>query len=686
MGRDNGSGAPIAKLVDAEGRVLCDRCHNASGPAATDLASLAFSATTPGAEIVGLFPGAVSQLGRAEVWSRESTAASAPASPLERTPFSAMGALAVGDIDGDGAREALASDASSARLAMMEANQLSRVRTTVLSYPLPATVTAKLAVGDIFPDASGLPEIVSVDAGGGIDVLRLSGGALVRVASATVTGTPTGLATGDVTGTASADIVVTTTSGLYVLTENGATLSVGGPYATSGSPVAVAVGDLWAPAGTNEIAVVNGSPANSLAILRGDGTLLTTGASLAASRTPTAVLVNDVLPGVAGTETVIAYTDTAGPDGVRVVEQVSGGGIGPVTDYALGTRVAPTGLSFGDADNNGTRDLAVACAGSYTRSSLAVPPAVRVLTPNAGGTALVSAFTLAAGGVEAAGGTADVAVADLGVVPPSRHPVGVVSGAHNSTESIPATRHVECVDCHNPHEASSSASATVWLPGQLIGAWGVQPVNVNATTVNLVGPGRAGAEYEVCFKCHGANSAPRRVSSEFNTRTVSFHPVEGAAPPTNATGTTMQSVSAGSTIMCSGCHGSASTTAPVGPHRSTASPLLRKRLAGANGVDTGLLCLRCHLASIYLDGTGDSVGGNRSGFYYTTPPSGPSALHSYHTGTLGLRCDSCHLSHGGGTVRYLLRNDTLAWTVQGTGGSCTTPCHTQPSTAYIYNR
>src|SRR5205085_8695535 len=53
----------------------------------------------------------------------------------------------------------------------------------------------------------------------------------------------------------------------------------------------------------------------------------------------------------------------------------------------------------------------------------------------------------------------------------SRHPVENYAGTHDVTEpGIVQARHVECVDCHNPHANNGSAGG---VPGSLNGVRGI---------------------------------------------------------------------------------------------------------------------------------------------------------------------------------------------------------------------
>lgn len=701
MGRSDASGTVLPDLLDAAGRSLCDRCHRAAGPSASDIATLAYSPTTPGLEIISAYAPVTSQAyGRLHVYSRESTVAGVPIGPREVFPVSSVGALAVGDVDGDGLKEALVSDLASARVALVEYDPLRVAKTTLLSLPN-GRVAKYLAIGDVVIDGTGLPEVVAVSATGTVEVSRLSSGSLQSVATTQVAATPSALSSGDVTGTADAEVVLATNvpDGLLVMSVSSGSITTYGPYATRANPVGLSVADIDAEGLKNEIAVVSagGGPDDAVTLVQGDGTQYAY--DPIAQGSPTAVLAADILPGytaagTSGAEIAVAYGSAIAQSGVRVTEQPVNGGLGLSSSYSTGLKSNASALAFGDADGDGDQDLAVGIAGSFTKQTDAVSPGIQVFSPDAAGLGLVSAFSkLEAGGSELATNRAAIALADLGAVGPSRHPVGAAPSSHVSTETTPAARHVECADCHNTHRARNDSADTTALPGELIGAWGVRPENVNATTVSLTGRQTVVADYEVCFGCHSSwdPSASRWISSEVNTRAASFHPIEGPARETSATGSTLTTATAvGATIRCTSCHGS-SASGPQGPHRSPTPPLLVKRFPGSTVSNPDMLCYTCHNSDVYLSGASDGVSGTRSGFYDTAAgPPDKKKMHSYHT-SRGVACAACHRSHGANAVKHLLRGDLangdpFSYTWSSTGGQCTVGCHNQPSTAYAYTR
>jgi predicted CXXCH cytochrome family protein len=185
----------------------------------------------------------------------------------------------------------------------------------------------------------------------------------------------------------------------------------------------------------------------------------------------------------------------------------------------------------------------------------------------------------------------------------SIHPVATYTGVHDPAESAVAqTRHVECVDCHNPH-ASNASTGT--LSGSLIG---VRGVDINGVAINP-----STAEYQICFRCHADSPnqpaplvtrqfAQLNTRLEFATGNPSFHPVagpgRGAKVPSLIAPWTVSSI-----VKCSDCHSNnagpgAGGTGPKGPHGSTNVRLLERPHALTSTPTAGDICYKCHSQSV----------------------------------------------------------------------------------------
>jgi predicted CXXCH cytochrome family protein len=246
------------------------------------------------------------------------------------------------------------------------------------------------------------------------------------------------------------------------------------------------------------------------------------------------------------------------------------------------------------------------------------------------------------------------------------------------------SKHVECVDCHNPHQALKNTldSAAVTLPPPLKGATGVRPNSAAAGTARTVFSTleTAAYEYQVCYKCHSywglrgiasytslSGAAITDQANEFNTNNPSYHWVEGdvgvaKASTTygdfnttyvykmmprynNYTNAQLRSVK----MRCSDCHGN-TDAAPLGPHGSTSNFMLKIPVGSTYTVwnstvtRTGnVWCFNCHSSAF-----------TNSGF------SGESnATHTYSPHAVA--CQKCHMAvpHGSATLKRLLNPVTF---------------------------
>ena len=133
-----------------------------------------------------------------------------------------------------------------------------------------------------------------------------------------------------------------------------------------------------------------------------------------------------------------------------------------------------------------------------------------------------------------------------------------------------AGRSVECIDCHNPHEATSADRHK-----------GVDGIDLNG---DPIGPGTANpvdiVEHEVCFKCHGDTYNASRPDTtnkrlDFQTTNSAFHPVAGSGrnQSSNLNDQLLGGLTTSSTLKCSDCHNSEATADAAGPaSNSTQSP------------------------------------------------------------------------------------------------------------------
>ncbi|MDH5432879.1 MAG: cytochrome c3 family protein [Gammaproteobacteria bacterium] len=272
-----------------------------------------------------------------------------------------------------------------------------------------------------------------------------------------------------------------------------------------------------------------------------------------------------------------------------------------------------------------------------------------------------------------ANATKDIA-ADFAKI--SSHPVAFTSGDHQPGEPnlINGPRHVECVDCHDPHAVQAGgfpSSALVNIPG----------IDANGLPVATLSK-----EYELCYRCHSDNTnAPpptvNRVISSNNIRlkfdpttSISSHPVNGPRRNMDVPSLIPPWDDPNTQITCGDCHGSDNPNVK-GPHGSNNSYILKKNYT--TSLDTPSyqtanfeLCYQCHSETVLL--------------------SDLSYLHTKHTSKL--TCSACHDIHGvpaGGNainnsrlinfntdVIFPNRNGLLEWVSEGQyTGSCYLDCH-----------
>lgn len=227
----------------------------------------------------------------------------------------------------------------------------------------------------------------------------------------------------------------------------------------------------------------------------------------------------------------------------------------------------------------------------------------------------------------------------------SRHDVVRYEGLHDLKESPSASiRHVECVDCHNPHAVQNTPANAPVVPGPMRGVSGVTASGSSTERVQY--------EYEVCFKCHADN--PNRSQStmtrqitqtntrlEFDASASSFHPV--VAPGKNQNVPSLKSpMTVASMIYCTDCHSSDSASGAKGPHGSNYPNLLAYRYETSDYTQESSysyqLCYRCHSRNSIL---------NNESF----------TEHNEHL-QRQIPCSACHDAHGISAVQGTRLNNS----------------------------
>ena len=208
--------------------------------------------------------------------------------------------------------------------------------------------------------------------------------------------------------------------------------------------------------------------------------------------------------------------------------------------------------------------------------------------------------------------------------------------AEDATSFMP--NHVECADCHNPHRVNGNAASAPVVAGTQLGVSGVSASGLVKDEANFL--------YEICFKCHADNNVKSfvpitRQHAQINTRlefdlaNPSFHPVEGIGNNPNVP-SLIPPYSETSTIYCTDCHNSDSSTAsggpgPDGPHGSVYSPILEQNYTTLDNTGESsfeyALCYKCH--------DRDSIQSNDS-----------FDKHDEHIRGQDAPCSACHDPHG----------------------------------------
>jgi predicted CXXCH cytochrome family protein len=293
------------------------------------------------------------------------------------------------------------------------------------------------------------------------------------------------------------------------------------------------------------------------------------------------------------------------------------------------------------------------------------------------------------------------------------HDVTASNGTHfagESTGAAFANRHVECEDCHDPHDATRGPASAPMLPRELTSVSGVDPVwTAPGSPAGYNWLAQATREYQVCFKCHSSfttlsNYAPsglnkltstntsqvpdgRDLAQEFNPNNGSFHPV--AAQGRNqsmSAGSFVSGWSQSSLVYCSDCHDNANAaTQGSGPHGSPRLHILAGTADYTTNVwrtpASGEVCFKCHDYATYVTAQTTTQ---------THFRSGTENWHYKHAfdleGGQNAGCYVCHDTHGSQQLHLINfntsvvtvnpgRNSQNAWEFNGTTGTCYISCH-----------
>lgn len=276
------------------------------------------------------------------------------------------------------------------------------------------------------------------------------------------------------------------------------------------------------------------------------------------------------------------------------------------------------------------------------------------------------------------------------------HPFPTGKNQHSARESaaLNNNRHATCVDCHDPHATTQTASFVLTnIRGSQYGATGISA----SDGTSVVSP--AANQFETCLRCHGTSAGkqilpifgylPTRIATagdplnlipQFNVTARSSHPVMhdsngSLAQPSllkfmwNLDGHT-QGRPLGTRILCTDCHNSDDDrefggSGPNGPHGSRFSHILERRYefsqvaAGfppSAGPGTAIqnllppivdpaaggpysLCAKCHSLSNIMSNASFNQ-------------------HALHINA-GFSCSVCHTAHGVGASSASVSGERL---------------------------
>lgn len=258
------------------------------------------------------------------------------------------------------------------------------------------------------------------------------------------------------------------------------------------------------------------------------------------------------------------------------------------------------------------------------------------------------------------------------------HPITDTTDIHDPLETaVVNNRHVECIDCHNPHAANST--------NPLNGVRGIDQGGSEVASITRT--------EQLCYRCHGdSNNKPAplttrqigqtNVRMEFDTANPSYHPVASTGKNPDVP-SLIAPLSTNSTISCLDCHNNnngpgANGSGPNGPHGSTYESILERQYLKqdptAESPTAYAMCYKCHDRSIILS-------------------SQSFSKHVRHVSSVQTPCNTCHDPHGisatqGNAVNnsHLMNFDTSIVTPDRNGilkyedtgvfkGSCYLTCH-----------
>lgn len=278
---------------------------------------------------------------------------------------------------------------------------------------------------------------------------------------------------------------------------------------------------------------------------------------------------------------------------------------------------------------------------------------------------------------------------------PYRHPISATTGTHDPIEpAIITSRHVECVDCHNPHATRSTDSSlrslrsnnTISIFDRSLARSLTAVRGVSIAGGNISARTGITEEYQLCFRCHADSTnlpAPlvtrwsneTNVRKEFNVSNASYHPVIARGLNSNVP-SLVDPLTINSVISCTDCHNNDDSAGPVGPHGSIYPALLQREYRTQDPTSESpsayALCYKCHDRNSILDD--ETFSSHR--------------LHITGQGAdeqMSTPCSVCHDPHGSeqeklinfdlSVVSASLSGRREFFTTGSNSGGCSLTCH-----------
>ncbi|PKL52179.1 MAG: hypothetical protein CVV37_02465 [Nitrospira bacterium HGW-Nitrospira-1] len=271
------------------------------------------------------------------------------------------------------------------------------------------------------------------------------------------------------------------------------------------------------------------------------------------------------------------------------------------------------------------------------------------------------------------------------LIKPYGHFVQNYAGIHDPVEDFTSgsvQKHVECVDCHNPHWSDGTTASAPNITGPLKGVKGINaggqqiPVSTNS--------------YEICFKCHADYNVittlpvTRQIAQlntrlEFDPSNPSYHPIETQGVNPNVP-SLLPPYTTTSKIYCADCHNNDNALGPKGPHGSINKYLLAQNYTTTDNTGESptayALCYKCHSRASIL---GDQSFKGPNGHWFHIMENAPcSACHDAHgiSSTQGNLINNRHLINFDTTIVHPDNQGRLYFEDLGTfTGRCYLSCH-----------